>query len=202
MTPQELASQELNQWRQRKSEELLKATVLDEEAAAKFSTAAALKQLDSRREKRLKEETHDSGSVADIVEVSKERPETADVMEEAEEDQVWCICRFSVFDGVRDNDGFIFPSIFGACFETFWRRWSSVRSLNSLQTILHLCNRWKRHSTSYLNRRFAQNSCYHKLKSFSAFRRGSPLAYRDWATKKQRKCRVKTTPLSPRRGLT
>eukprot|EP00210_Caulerpa_lentillifera_P008677 g8276.t1 len=74
MTPQELASQELSQWRQKKAEELLKATVLDEEAAAKFSTAAALKQLDSRREKRLKEETHDPGSLADIVEVSTVLP--------------------------------------------------------------------------------------------------------------------------------
>lgn len=50
MTPRELASQELSQWRQRKKEELLQATVLDQDAAAKFSTAAALKTIRGRED--------------------------------------------------------------------------------------------------------------------------------------------------------
>ncbi|KAK9828602.1 hypothetical protein WJX72_000989 [[Myrmecia] bisecta] len=42
MSANELASRELSQWRQKKAEESLQASVLDEEAAAKFSTAAAM----------------------------------------------------------------------------------------------------------------------------------------------------------------
>ncbi len=59
MSPKELASQELVAWRQKKKEELLQATVLDEDAAAQFSTAAALKQLEAKREERIGERDTD-----------------------------------------------------------------------------------------------------------------------------------------------
>lgn len=41
--------QELSQWRQQRAEEALKASVLDEEAAAQFSTAAALAQKEKEK---------------------------------------------------------------------------------------------------------------------------------------------------------
>ena len=42
--------QELSQWRQQKLQESLRNSVLDEEAAAKFSTAAALAAKEKRKE--------------------------------------------------------------------------------------------------------------------------------------------------------
>ena len=42
--------QELSQWRQQRAEEALKASVLDEEAAAQFSTAAALAQKEKEKQ--------------------------------------------------------------------------------------------------------------------------------------------------------
>jgi len=50
MSPKELAYQELNQWREKKSADLLRQKVLGRETAAKFSTAAALEQLKADRE--------------------------------------------------------------------------------------------------------------------------------------------------------
>ena len=41
--------QELSQWRKEREEEALRASVLDEDAAAKFSTAAALAQQQRSR---------------------------------------------------------------------------------------------------------------------------------------------------------
>jgi hypothetical protein len=47
--PLRTLSQELSQWRQQRAEEALKASVLDEEAAAQFSTAAALAQKEKEK---------------------------------------------------------------------------------------------------------------------------------------------------------
>lgn len=63
MSPKDLAPQELNQWRQKKKEEFLEATVLDEGAAAKFSTAAALKQSEVLRQQRLKAELSEAAPI-------------------------------------------------------------------------------------------------------------------------------------------
>lgn len=63
MSPEELAPRELNRWRQKKKEELLQATVLDQDAAAQFSTAAAMKRLETIREQRLTVERVDAPSV-------------------------------------------------------------------------------------------------------------------------------------------
>lgn len=50
MTAQELANKELAEYRKRKEEEALKMSVLDADAAAKFSTAAALEARDTKVE--------------------------------------------------------------------------------------------------------------------------------------------------------
>lgn len=50
MTPAEMASKELSQWRQQQLQESLRNSVLDEEAAAKFSTAAALAAKEKRNQ--------------------------------------------------------------------------------------------------------------------------------------------------------
>lgn len=55
MTANELASKELAEYRKKKEEEALKMSVLDAEAAAKFSTAAALETKEDK-EKRLQRE--------------------------------------------------------------------------------------------------------------------------------------------------
>lgn len=54
MTANELASKELAEYRKRKEEEALKMSVLDAEAAAKFSTAAALEVKGEKTEKKKK----------------------------------------------------------------------------------------------------------------------------------------------------
>jgi hypothetical protein len=55
MSDQELASRELSEWRQTKAAELSSKAVLSEEAAARFSTAAALAFRDSQHAQRARE---------------------------------------------------------------------------------------------------------------------------------------------------
>lgn len=56
--------QELSQWRQQKLQESLRNSVLDEEAAAKFSTAAALAAKEKRKE--MAKANYDKGLLAAV----------------------------------------------------------------------------------------------------------------------------------------
>lgn len=58
--------QMLSQWRQQKLQESLRNSVLDEEAAAKFSTAAALAAKEKRKE--MAKANYDKGLLAAVDE--------------------------------------------------------------------------------------------------------------------------------------
>ena len=61
-----LLLQELSHWRQQKLQESLRNSVLDEEAAAKFSTAAALAAKETRKE--MAKASYDKGLLAAVDE--------------------------------------------------------------------------------------------------------------------------------------
>ncbi|KAL3147452.1 hypothetical protein ABBQ38_014510 [Trebouxia sp. C0009 RCD-2024] len=84
MTPNELASKELSQWRQQQLQESLRNSVLDEEAAAKFSTAAALAAKEKRSQ--MAKANYDKGLLTAIDQDEKAREATPPVRDSSAED--------------------------------------------------------------------------------------------------------------------
>ncbi|DBB00828.1 TPA: hypothetical protein ACH3X1_000756 [Trebouxia sp. C0004] len=84
MTPAEMASKELSQWRQRQLQESLRNSVLDEEAAAKFSTAAALAAKEKRNQ--MAKANYDKGLLTAVDNVEAFAQPTAPIKETVHHD--------------------------------------------------------------------------------------------------------------------
>ncbi|DBA78424.1 TPA: hypothetical protein ACH3X2_007918 [Trebouxia sp. C0005] len=84
MTPAEMASKELSQWRQQQLQESLRNSVLDEEAAAKFSTAAALAAKEQRNQ--MAKANYDKGLLTAVDNVDAFAQPTAPMKETVHHD--------------------------------------------------------------------------------------------------------------------